>query len=97
MTDRPSPCEGCRHHCSCTGGAPGCVKWRIWWIARWEAARQKLLPPEPPKLREWLHLDGCTVCPECGYTCKDDWWLGEGNFCPTCGERLARIRVIMDE
>lgn len=33
----------------------------------------------------WIDDHGSDVCSECGFSCDDTYYLGNGNFCPNCG------------
>lgn len=44
----------------------------------------------------WVDDGPDTVCPVCGYSCNDEYYLGKGNFCPDCGQRLQGLHGIME-
>lgn len=41
-----SPCETCQRTSCGRGSPPGCLAWRVRWLARWEATRKMYLHPE---------------------------------------------------
>lgn len=43
-------------------------------------------PGERPKKLYWREETITAVCPVCGYSCNDDYYLDK--FCPGCGTRL---------
>lgn len=43
-------------------------------------------PGERPKKLYWREKAGTTICPVCGYSCNDDYYLDK--YCPGCGTRL---------
>ena len=42
------------------------------------------------KALEWDESGPDTVCPVCGFSCGDPFYLGEAHFCPECGVALKR-------
>lgn len=44
------------------------------------------LPGEHPKKIYWREEAATAICPVCGYSCNDDYYLDK--FCPGCGTRL---------
>ena len=37
---------------------------------------------------KWQEIAGNIVCPICGFSCDDEHYLDEKNYCPDCGTRL---------
>ena len=36
----------------------------------------------------WQEKSGNIVCPACGFSCDDEYYLDKKNYCPDCGTRL---------
>lgn len=39
----------------------------------------------------WIDDGPGSQCPKCGFSCNDEYYLGKGNFCPDCGQRLTGL------
>lgn len=49
----------------------------------------KNLPTTEKRTGEWLDDCGGMACSCCGFSCDDPYYLGEANYCPTCGVRMT--------
>lgn len=39
----------------------------------------------------WIDDGPASKCPTCGFSCNDEYYLGKGNYCPDCGQRLTGL------
>ena len=39
---------------------------------------------------EWKDNHGESQCSACGFSCGDDYYLGQGLFCPECGAKMKK-------
>lgn len=39
---------------------------------------------------EWKDNYGESQCSACGFSCGDDYYLGQGLFCPECGTKMKK-------
>lgn len=44
-----------------------------------------------PAPMRWIENGPSSQCPKCGFSCNDEYYLGNGNFCPECGQPLTGL------
>ena len=54
----------------------------------YSAERIKNIPAVESPKGKWKEVAGDVICPFCGYSCDDPYYLHEGNYCPDCGAKL---------
>lgn len=54
----------------------------------WKTAYERGKAEAHSRTGKWMEKGGDTICPFCGFSCDDIYYLHEGNYCPNCGAKL---------